>query len=404
MNIWMINHYALPPDQQGGTRHFILARELVKRGHQVTIFACPFHFQQYQYYRETSQRSDEVIDGVHFSWVPARAYQGNGVGRVLNMLDYRRNLGKIMQGKARPDIVFASTPHPFAPLRAMGYARKNRLPFVLEVRDLWPQSFYDLDILPKWHPLCVGFALIQQLLHRRAAHIVTLLNNSPSYIRDHGGRGKPITVLPNMIDMRDIPPVKTARQIGQSFTIIYAGAHGPANDLDSLLNVAQTLQQDHQDKDIQFICIGSGSERERLIAQAIQRGVKNITFRPSVSKAQIYQEMQQADAFIMQLRPSPVFQWGISPNKLFDYMAMARPTILCVDAPNNALERSGGGLICPAGDIGAITHAVLDLYAMPKQARDDMGQKAYDYVAKHHNLIQGVDTLEHIFQTVKGGT
>lgn len=405
MHIWMVNHYALPPDQQGGTRHFSLAQKLVEQGHSVTIIACPYHYQQYQYFRDLPACGwlDETIDSVDFLWVKGRPYKGNGAGRLLNMMDFARHVSGAVRGAGTPspDVVLASTPHLFAPMAAQKLARTMRVPFILEVRDLWPQSFYDLNILPRWHPLCIGFAIMERYLYSRADHIITLLNNSPSYLRDHGAGDVPITIMPNMVDAQTPMPEGKGRD--GVFTFLYAGAHGVANGLDNVVDAAAILQS--QNAPIRIACIGSGFERDRLIVRSVKEGLKNIVFRPAVPKSAIYAEMAKADAFVMHLMASPLFLWGISPNKLFDYMLMARPTLLCVDAPGNPIELSGGGLCRSSSDPHAMADAMMTLAQTPLDELNAMGKRARDYVSEHHNVSHGAAKIAQIAtQLIEGKT
>ena len=393
MKILIINHYALPPDEKGGRRHVMMARALAKRGHEVTIIACPFHYQQHRFFRDVTAPTEEMIDGVRFIWIPARAYQGNGVGRMINMVDFSLRLRRFLKGwDWRPDRLYASTPHLLAPLMGQLWAARHRIPFILEVRDLWPQSFVDLKILRAWHPLCLCFGWLERYLYRKAGHIVTLLNNSADYIRTHGGAGRPVTILPNMVDEAEIPAITPPPQNG-AFTVLYAGSHGYSNNLSTLLDAAQILSNR---PDIRFICIGDGQEREKLIASALHRGLKNIVFHPAMDKQDMYQEMQCADAYVLLLRDTPLYRWGISMNKLFDYMLMARPTLLAGDAPGNPLELSGGGVSCAPEDPQALAQAIVEMKNTDPQTRLDMGGKARAYVVDHHGLQSGLDRLEQV--------
>lgn len=395
MKILMVNHYALPPDQQGGQRHFAMARELVARGHEVCIIACPFHYQRHEFFREADRISEECIEGVHFIWIPARPYQGNGVGRVINMVDFALRLKRhLAQIGGDYDVVYASTPHLLAPMMARIWSAKKRIPFVLEVRDLWPQSFIDLNILPGWHPLIIAFSWIERYLYRRADHIIPLLQNAPDYIRRKSGGHAAMTVLPNMVDLTTLPEA-TAPAKGKTLTLVYAGAFGVANDLWQILSAAEMLKDD---PDIRFQLIGNGDEKGRLIMAAKEKGLRNVEFIPGMDKDALVPFLHKADAFLLTLKDSPLWRWGISMNKLFDYMMMARPTICCIHSPGNPLERSGGGLMCRDDGGADMARAIRDLKAMSAKDRAEMGQKARAYVIDHHGLQPGMDRLEAVLK------
>ncbi|MGC9019436.1 MAG: glycosyltransferase, partial [Candidatus Bipolaricaulaceae bacterium] len=171
MNIWIFNHYAIPPDLPGGTRHYDLGRELVKRGHRVVIFATSFH---HYLHRETRLRPGERwkvedVDGLKFVWIRTPPYQRNDWRRVRNMVAFAvrawqlgHKLPKLAPEIGNPDVVIGSSPHLLTPLAAYWVARHYRVPFVMEVRDLWPQTIIDMGELSARHPITKALQALER--------------------------------------------------------------------------------------------------------------------------------------------------------------------------------------------------------------------------------------------------
>jgi len=152
MNIIIFNHHALSPSMGGATRHFDFAKELVKKGHKVCIVASSFHYASYKEMKsyEKGNYLSENIDGVDFIWIKTRTYTGNGLGRVINMLEYMIKARKVNL-PFHADIIIGSSVHLFAVYAAYKLAKKLNIPFVMEVRDIWPQTLIDMGI-SSWHP------------------------------------------------------------------------------------------------------------------------------------------------------------------------------------------------------------------------------------------------------------
>lgn len=309
MNLWIFNHYAHPPDLPGGTRHFDLGRELVKRGHKVTIFASSFHHYLHKEVRlkPGEQWKLEDIEGLRFVWIRTPPYQRNDNRRVQSMLVYAlrawrlgQKLGPVL---GRPDVVIGSSPHPFASLAAYWVARHHQTPFVMEVRDLWPQTLIDMGALGAQHPLTKVLQALERFLYRRAEWIITLGPKMKEYITARGISPDKVTWIPNGVDLSRFEDLKTAPRTGEGFKVMYLGAHGQANALDTLIYAAKAVQ-DRGFREIRFVLVGDGPEKPNLVKLAERLKLKNIDFRDPVPKDKIFTVFQEASAFYIQARES----------------------------------------------------------------------------------------------------
>jgi glycosyltransferase involved in cell wall biosynthesis len=406
MNIWIVNHYALEPSRAGGTRHFSFSRELVARGHRVTILASSV---DYSSRVDTRLRSGEdwrreTVDGVDFVWIRTPSYADNSVGKLRNMLAFATRLtfrrGVLPAG--RPDVVIGSSPHPFGALAATRLARRAGAPFVLEVRDLWPQSIVDVGGLSERHPFIVAMSALERYLYRTAERIICVPPGVEEHVRRRGGRADRITWIPNGIDLSLVPPAVPPAP-GAEFTVAYAGQHGEANALDIALDAMALLQERHPSEPIRLRMIGGGPEKPRLRERAGAMGLSNVEFVDPVPKDRIHAEVQRAHAGLMLLRDSPVFRSGVSPNKLFDYMAVARPVIFGVNTLVNPVAMAGAGITLPAITPEALADAILELARTPPEERAALGARGRAYVEQHHDMARLSHVLEDVLASAVSG-
>lgn len=407
MNIWWVNYTALPPTEAGGTRHYSLARELQARGHEVTIVASSFHYVSRAPLRLTDGEAYrlEEIQEVPFLWLNSPSYRESQLARAWSWLVFGWRVWR-EHGLARladPDVIIGSSPYPFAALGAELVARRRGIPFVFEVRDLWPQTLIDLGGHSPYHPFIVLLDLVERYLYDHSDRIVNLLPEADRYMVEKGADERRIVWIPNGVDLEMVPDPTPPDPEG-AFCAMYAGAHGLANGLDVLLDAAARLQGEGWDRDrLVFRLVGDGPEKERLQSRAREEGIANVAFDDPVPKEEIYGRLAEADAFFMHLQDSPVFRWGVSPNKLFDYMASARPVVFAIGTDVNPVDRSGCGITVPPEDAGRLAAAVTRLAGLPAEERWRMGLRGRRYVERHHSLSRLVENLEATLESAVAG-
>ncbi|MCX7851896.1 MAG: glycosyltransferase family 4 protein [Caldilineales bacterium] len=378
----LIHQAFVGPGEAGGTRHYELARHCAAAGHRFTIVASPV---SYLSGRPTGAGEGEVAPGVavkrtHTLPTLHRSF----FWRILSFLSFMVSATATALRAGRVDLVMGTTPPLFQALSAWAVARLRRRLFLLEVRDLWPQFAVDMGLLTQ--PLLIALARrLEGFLYDRADH---LLVNSPAY-RDYLlARGVPpakVSLIPNGVDPTMFDPADRGegwRQwwgLGDRFVVTYAGALGPANDIPTLLRAAARLRAR---SDIHFLLVGDGKERPQLEAWAAAEGLTNVTFTGAVPKEQMPTVLAASDACVAILRDIPSFRTTY-PNKVFDYMAAGRPTILAIDGViRQVVETAGAGVCVPPGDDAALAAAVVQL-AADRQAARAMGEAARRHVVAH---------------------
>jgi len=410
MNVWIFSQYAQPPDLPGGTRHYDLGRELVRRGHWVVIFATSFH---HYLHRETRLRPGEKwkvedVDGVKFVWIRTPSYQRNDWRRVQNMVVFAfrawwlgQKLPKLAPEVGKPDVVIGSSPHLLTPLATYWVAQHYGVPFVMEVRDLWPQSIIDMGELSARHPITKVLQGLERFLYRRAERIITLLPLAHEYITACGVPREKIVWIPNGVDLSRFGDFKVSAspESERVFKVMYLGAHGQANALDVLIQTAKVIQ-DQGYYEIRFILVGDGPEKPRLMALARELGLHNVEFRDPVPKSEVAKVLHESDVLLFNLEKVEVFKYGISPNKLFDYMFAGKPVISSVQASANAVEVARCGLTVPPQNPQALAEAVIKLYQMSPEERAEMAKRGREYVEKHHDIRKLAAHLEEVLHSL----
>jgi glycosyltransferase involved in cell wall biosynthesis len=392
VNILLLNHYAGGPAYGMEYRPYYLAREWVRAGHAVTVVGASQSHVRARQPQAAGAFARETVDGVRFVWCRTPAYRGNGVGRVWNIAVF---LWRLYRWRSwldlRPDVVIASSTYPadIGPARAI--ARAQGATLVWEVHDLWPLSPIELGGMSPRHPFIVWMQAAENAACRHADLVVSMLPKAAAHLQAHGMAPGKFVHVPNGIDPAEweappaaLPPaaaaVLAAAQAAGERTVCYAGAHGIANALDKLLDAAARTRGEP----LRWLLVGNGPEKERLAARVRDEGLANVSLLDPVPKAAIPTLLRAMDILYLGLQREPLFRFGISPNKLMDYMMAARPVVCAIEAGNDPVGEAGCGRTVPPEDPEALAAAVRALAALDATARAALGQAGRAYAERHH--------------------
>ena len=390
MRILLINHYAGSPRHGMEYRPFYLAREWTRLGHTVTIVgASQSHVRATQ-----PSGSAEVIDGVQYRWLDTPAYRGNGVGRTWNIAVFCLRLAagaRALASELRPDVVIASSTYPFDIWPAARIARLAGAKLVHEVHDLWPLSPIELGGMSRRHPFIVACQAAEDYACRNADVVVSMLPRVHDHLASRGLDLRRLRIVPNGVLPEEwdgarapLPAavqgwIDDAHRAGRH-VVVYAGAHGLANALDTLLDAAKHLAAEP----FSFLLVGNGTERERLLQRVAAEGLAHVMLAPPVPKAQVPTLLAAADIAYVGLQRVPIFRFGIAPNKLMDYMMAGCVILNAIEAGNDPVAESGCGLTVEAESPGAIADGLRRLAAVPPAERAEMGRRGRAHVLAHH--------------------
>ncbi len=389
MRIWIVNHYADPPDGLA-TRSFDLARRWVEKGNPTTIFVCNishYHLKPVRRIPFARLWLDEVIEGVRMVWIRAPGYTKNDWRRVLNMVTF--SALAVLAGvfrRERPDVVIGVSVHPLAALAGWVLAGLRRARFFFEVTDLWPETLIEFGMLPASSLRARWMQRLERFLFRHSERIVMLWRHTDEYVEKQGVSRQRIVWIPHGVELSRYESLESYDgAAGNPFRVVFLGGFVSANSLDTILDAAAELKKRGR-RDIKVLLIGSGQDREAIIGRARELGLDNVDFPTAVPKAEIWRAMALADAFIYGLRDIPLYRYGISLNKLADYLAAGRPIIFFGRSTYDPVAEAQAGFSVPPGDPVAIADAIEKMAGLSATERKRMGDRGRDYLMGNHNI------------------
>lgn len=375
MNVWIFNNHAVAPAMRGSTRHFDCGLRLIAKGWDVTIFAGTSEKKASADIAATGGNPVRVqmVDGVRFVWIDTPSYSANDLRRAFSMVSFALRARRFAVGGSRhlesvprPHVIVGSSVHPFAALAAQRVAKRLGVPFVLELRDLWPQSLIEMGAISRWHPLAIGLRALESWLVRRAVRIIVLSERAAEYLVRRGTSEDTIALIPNGVDLDRFGPASPVPADDPPFTFIYLGAHGIANRLSAILDAAERLKKRGVD-DLAIVFVGGGKTKAGLRRRAKETGLDFVSFRPGVAKTKVPDTLARADALIL-TEANNVYG---SSNKLSDYLAAGRPIVFSTFAHHNIA--SDCGIIADPEDPEALPKAIEELARAPREQRQKMG-------------------------------
>ena len=404
MRILLIHQAFVSSDEAGGTRHFELGKRLKQKGDQLTVIASQVSYLTGTWVQPRRNGLLYVDDTPEVQVVRAYtlpAIHRGFVWRVIAFLVF--SVTSVIAGLRveNIDLVMGTSPPLFQAFSAWLVALLRGKPFLLEVRDLWPEFAIGMGVLK--NPMIIAAARFgERFLYNRAEH---LLVNSPAY-RDYllnkGVVDSKISFVANGVETDMFDPeaegehIRAQYNLTNKFVITYAGAHGPANDLDTVLRAAGRLREE---QNIHFLLVGDGKDRAALVAKAEQMSLMNVTFTGALPKSQMPSVLAASDACLAILMNIPMFTTTY-PNKVFDYMASGRPTLLMIDGViRETIETAHAGVFVPPGDDALLAVEAKHL----SQDRDlcrSMGYSARSYVAEHFNREQQADLFREVLHAL----
>ncbi|OGO64852.1 MAG: glycosyltransferase WbuB [Chloroflexi bacterium RBG_19FT_COMBO_47_9] len=385
MHILLIHQAFVALNEPGGTRHHELSRYFADHGHQVTIITSPISYLTGKPRREKIHWVEKQIDGKQITILRAYAYPSlhrSFAYRVINFFSFMVSSFLIGLQVKKVDLVWGTSPPIFQGLTAWALARLKHIPFLFEVRDLWPAFAVAVGVLRQ--PILIRLSeWLEKFLYQHADQVVV---NSPGFIQHVQSRGAhSVELVPNGTDTMMINPsvdgdaFRHAHGLENKFIALYAGAHGLSNDLEVVLDAASKLLPR---KDINIVLLGDGKDKPALQARASHDGLDNISFLPPIPKVEMPAALAAANACIAILKPLELYKTTY-PNKVFDYMAAGKPVILAIDGViREMIENAGAGIPVPPGNPDALANAILSLANDPELAHQ-IGKLAREYVEIH---------------------
>lgn len=393
MKLLVIHQHYLLPGQPGGSRFNEFARMWTEAGHEVSVIAGGINYTTGQVPEQYAGRwiTKEVQDGVtvYRCYVP-RSYRDSYAGRIWAFFVFTLSSLHAVAKAKRPDAVIATSP-PLTTALTGGFAALwHRVPWVFEVRDLWPESVIAMGGA-KRGSLFARLLFAMEKWAYRSATVVNVL--TPAFKDDIVGRklipAEKIVVIPNGADEAFEPGTRendARRELGwgDRTVAMYAGAHGRANALNQLIETAALLRDR---PDILIACVGDGPERQQLSERAASMGLDNIRFHGPFAKERMPEIVRAADMGVAVLANTPLFR-TVYPNKVFDYMSCERPTLLGIDgvARKLVVDDAQAGVFAEPENARALADGILRLADDP-ELRARMGSNGRTWVLANQTRV-----------------
>ena len=342
-----------------------------------------------------SVHSGDTIDGIEYQWLPTPVYSGNSSARAINIVTFAGKLLAASKRLARdfqPDLVIASSTHPFDIYGARRIARLAGARFIFEIHDLWPLSPIEIGGMSPYHPFILAIGAAEQRALKKADRVISILPLTKTYLVKRGMAPEKFAHVPNGIDVNEwegpqqplpAPHAETLEQLKNrgKFLIGYAGAHGIANQLSNVLKAASRSR----DPQVHFVLVGHGPDKAGLIAERDRLGLTNVTFLDPVPKTAIPSLLSRFDILYFAMKKEKLYRFGISLNKLMDYMMAGKPIIQAVVAGNDPVKDAGCGMTIPPEDPQALLDAISLLKELDRRKADTMGLQGRAYALAHHD-------------------
>ncbi len=412
MHILLIHQVFIRPEDPGGTRHYDFARYLVEKGHRVTVLAGTRGYLTGE--PLSADRRETPLPGLEIVRCGVAGGERRGFAwRTIGYFSFMLSSFWAGLRTAGVDVLWGTSPPIFQGWTAWLLARSKGRPWLLEVRDLWPEFAVQVGALRNRRLIALS-EWLEGFLYRQSDQIVV---NSPGFVehlRSVGVGGKEILIVPNGVNLNsampkglgehEAPPTTTegastpgsllreTHGLEGKFIALYTGAHGMANDLSQLVHAASTLKQDPR---IVIVLVGDGAEKAALQNQAQAKQLNNLIFLPPVEKASVPALLAEADCGIAVLKAIPMFTTTY-PNKVFDYMASKLPVVVAIDGViREVVEEAGAGIYVTPGDGAEVGEAIRRLADDPELARG-MGRNGRAYVEARFDRRELAGKMEEV--------
>jgi glycosyltransferase involved in cell wall biosynthesis len=402
MHIWYVNHYAGGPGIGPAYRPYYLARAWQNLGHTTTVFVASFH---HHLYGDKVLENGVAVDGVRYVPVAAPRYQGNGAARLANMAAFTRGVSKLASRVphdiVKPDVIIASSPHIFSIYPARTLAKRFGAKLVFEIRDIWPLSITEITGTGPMHPFVQLCGAAERYACKHADLIAALVPRADLYLKDRGWETTPFVWVPNGASEVAVPQTKplsadaaalvasmNAERAAGRTVLVHTGSMGPPNALLPLVEAVSGTEGAAFKGKLAIILIGAGPLEDELRQRAKNAAVP-VVVANRVPKDDVAAIVAASDfGYAGANNIERLYRYGISFNKLADYLLEGVPVFLPIAACGDPVSEAKAGLVKPVNSVADMRAALSDLIALPVEDRKAMGQRGRAYMLKEYNYVE----------------
>ena len=391
MNIVLINHYAGSPDYGMEYRPYYLSKYWAAKGHNVTVIGSSFSHLRIRQPKCKYLYASENIDGIRYVWLKGNRYLGNGIKRVINIFTFVLLLRFLRKSifKMKVDVVIASSTYPLDIYPAKKIADEHSAKLIFEPHDLWPTVLYEVGGMSRRHPFVRLLQRAEDVCCKYSDAVVSLHPDNILHLKTRGCDTEKYYHIPNGVDIdnwelsnefdgehKDV--INQLKNEGK-LILMYAGSVAVANGLDVLVDTAKDIDN------VAVVVIGEGPSKKELIEKAQKSNNYNVTFLPKIDKKFIPNLLDLADILFVGFVDSPLYKFGISPNKLWDYMMAAKPIIMSINSSNDPVNDAQCGFSINPGSKKELIDSIEKLVEIGADAREKLGGNGRDYVKSNND-------------------
>lgn len=399
--VWIINQYASTPDTGIGGRHYYIAKELADIGYDVYLITSANHHLLRNPPEISQSVKIEKNDGFNVVWVKTTNYKNaHNKKRVFNWFFFSwriRALYRLIKNK--PSAIIYSSPSPIGFLGAKMLASKLNSKLIFEVRDIWPLTLIEVGGYSPKHPFIRFMQWVEDKAYRDSDSVISNLKNSVEHMVSRGMQKDKFLWIPNGFSLKEvkkrIPLNDETRALlpKGKFIIGYTGTLGVANALDTLLQAAKGLKDNTC---IHFVLVGEGKEKDNLKSYVLENSLNNVTFLDSIPKVEIQAMLSYFDCCYLGLTKDPLFRFGVSPNKLFDYMYSGKPVIYAIESGKyNPIEDSGAGIKVEPENPKQLIDGIIKIKSLSEKDRQKMGENGRQLVTEEYEYGKLAKKMVH---------
>ena len=405
MNIWLINHYAVPPQYYPLARQTYFAKYLMEMGHTVTIFAAStVHNSDKNLIEDKTPYRKETVNGVDYVLIRCRGYQGNGLKRIYNICEFAWKLPGVCKHFPKPDAIVATSMPPTSCAMGIHLARKYGCRGIAEIADLWPESIVAYGVAGPRNPAVLLLRRLEKWIYMKADDVVFTMENAYQYISEQGWENavprSKVHYINNGVNLELFKYNREHYQIDDAdlknsdlFKVVYTGSIRKVNNLGLLLDAAKKVS----DPKVRFLIWGAGDEEEALRLRVKDENITNVIFKGRVDKNYVPYIVSCGDLCVAHNNPSQLFRYGISFNKLFDYMASGKPILSDFPSGHNPAVIMGAGTQIQSPDPESIAKSVEEFAAMDTEEYNvycnqaSHAAEAYDFKILTQKLLDVIE-------------
>ena len=410
-NIWIVNHNAIPPSLGGLCRHYYFSKYLGDAGYNIRIItASTIHNTEINMIENKALYLERQMDNVPYTFLRCSCYQGNGLSRIKNMLEFPLQLWKVKKHFEKPDIIFASSPDPFSAFAAIVLSKKLKVPSILEIRDLWPESIVCYKKISRKNPAIQALCWLERWMYKHCDRLIFTMEGGYDYILEQGWEKvvpkEKVFHINNGVDLEEFDYNKEHGRFADAdlddpntFKVVYTGSVREVNRIDKLVNVAELLKK--QAPKVKILIWGGGNHVSKLLDNIQNLGLDNITYKGVVNKKQVHYILSKADANLIQVEQTPIMRFGSSFNKFFEYLAAGKPILSTINVSYDLIKKYNCGIVCEDQSPQTIADNIVKLVQTTEENRVAMGVAARSAAANYcyrnlSKLVQStIDNLLH---------